>query len=102
MPGPAPTAGHGDDARYRRGCRCTGCRIAHAVESTRWRHERRYGDGAPMGPEVRSRILTSLLTTRSVIVTAKAVGVTHQAIYAACVALPQFGEQVDELTRAEE
>lgn len=101
MPGPTPTAQHGDDARYRRGCRCTDCRIAHAEESARWKFERRFGDGAPMGPQARSRILTSLRQTHSVIATAKALGLTHQSIYGACQAIPEFGEQVDELTRVE-
>ena len=101
MPGPPATAEHGDPARYRRGCRCTDCRIAHAEESARWKFERRFGDGAPMGPAVRSRILTFLCETCSVIDTAKAFGLTHQSIYGACQAIPAFGEQVDELTRVE-
>lgn len=102
MPGPPATALHGDDARYRRGCRCTDCRIAHAEESARWKQERRYGDGAPMGPQVRSQILASLRATRSVVATAKELGLTHQAIYGACQAIPEFGEHVDELTQAED
>jgi hypothetical protein len=100
VPGPPATAQHGDTARYRSGCRCTDCRIAHAEESALWKFERRYGDGAPMGPAVRSRVLTSLRETKSVIATAKALGLTHQAIYGACKAIPEFGDQVDELTRA--
>lgn len=98
MPGPAPTAQHGDDARYRSGCRCTECRIAHAEESKRWKHELKYGDSGPMGPAVRDKILRLLATNRSVIATAKALDLTHQAIYGACQAIPEFGDQVDELT----
>jgi hypothetical protein len=100
MPGPAATAQHGDDARYRAGCRCTDCRIAHTEVSRRWKHEQRYGPGAPLGPEVRAKILQLLKKNRSVIATAKALDLTHQSIYGACKALPDFGEQVDELTRA--
>jgi hypothetical protein len=55
-----------------------------------------------MGPKVRSKILTSLRTTRSVIATAKALGLTHQAIYGACKAIPDFGDRVNELTRAKD
>lgn len=29
----------GTDYAYRLGCRCTGCRSAHAVESNRWKHD---------------------------------------------------------------
>jgi 1,6-anhydro-N-acetylmuramate kinase len=100
MPGPVPSAAHGTDSRYGSGCRCTDCRTAHAEASAAWKFERRFGDGAPMGPKVRSRILTSLRKTRSVIATAKALELTHQSIYGACAAIPEFGEQVDELTRA--
>lgn len=100
MPGLPVTAQHGDPSRYRRGCRCTDCRIGHAEDTARWKHERLYGDGAPMGPKVRAQILASLRTTRSVIATAKTLGLTHQAIYGACKAIPEFGDQVDELTRA--
>lgn len=102
MPGPPSTAQHGNDARYRRGCRCTDCRIAHAEVSAAWKFERRYGDGAPLGPSVRSRILASLRKTKSVPVTAKAMGLTHQAVYAACKAIPEFGDKVDELMRAQD
>lgn len=99
-PGPTASAPHGSDSRYSYGCRCTDCRIAHAEESVRWKHERLYGDGAPMGSKVRAEILRLLATNRSVMATAKALGITHQKIYGACKALPEFGEQVDELTRA--
>jgi transposase-like protein len=99
-PGPPPTAEHGTDSRYRYGCRCTDCRIAHAEESARWKRERTFGPGAPMGPDVRREILRLLKTNRSVIATAKELGITHQKIYGACKALPEFGERVDELTRA--
>jgi len=99
MSGPPATAQHGDPARYRRGCRCTDCRIAHAEESARWKFEKRFGDKGPMGPKVRAEILVSLRTTKSVRDTAAALGLTHQAIYGACQAIPEFGDQVDELTR---
>lgn len=102
MPGPTASAEHGTDTRYGYGCRCADCRIAHADVSREWKFQRRYGDGASMGPAVRSRVLTSLRTTRSVPDTAKALGLTHQAIYAACGAIPEFGDQVDELTRAKD
>jgi hypothetical protein len=102
MPSGRPsTARHGDDSRYRAGCRCTDCRIAHSEESLRWKHEARYGPGAPFGPDVRAEILRLLKRNRSVITTAKALNLTHQSIYGACKALPEFGEQVDELTRVE-
>jgi len=94
------TADHGSDSRYSYGCRCTDCREAHTVESERWKHERRYGSGGPLGPDVRTEILRLLKRNRSVMATAAALGFTHQAIYGACKALPDFAEQVDEATRA--
>lgn len=102
MPGPPATAQHGTDSRYRYGCRCSDCREAHADASARWKFEKRYGDGAPLGPKVRARILTSLRTTRSVPTTAKKLGLTHQAIYGAALAIPEFGDQVAELTAPED
>ncbi len=98
MPGPPPTAEHGDPARYHYGCRCTDCRAAHAEESKEWKHQLRYGRGAPMGPEVRAKIIRLLKQNRSVIATAQALGIPHQRIYGACQALPDFGAQVAELT----
>lgn len=101
-PGRPATAQHGDDARYRAGCRCTDCRIAHNEVSQEWKRERNFGPGGPMGPEVREKVLRVLKKNHSVIATAKELGITHQKIYGACKALPEFGDQVDELTRTTE
>lgn len=98
MPGPPPTAQHGSGSRYRYGCRCAECRAAHTEESAHWRYERDFGTGAPRGPEWRREVLRSLKTTGSVITTAKTLGVTHQAIYGAALAVPEFGEQLEKLT----
>jgi hypothetical protein len=98
MPGPTPTAEHGTTSRYRYGCRCSECRDAHSEASLRLKRDHRYGEDGPMGPKVRKQILRALKRTRSVPRTAEQLGMTHQAIYGACVAVPDFAEQVRLLT----
>jgi len=89
---------HGD-SRYRAGCRCAVCREDHAEVSRAWKWERVYGEGGPMGPKVRRKILTSLKRTGNVVETAREVDVTHQAIYRAAKAVPGFGDVLAELTQ---
>lgn len=91
------TAGHGD-SRYRSGCRCQVCRDDHADASRAWKWERAYGEGAPMGPKVRKRILSSLKRTGNVMETARELELTHQAIYRAAKTVPGFGDLIAELT----
>lgn len=91
------TADHGD-SRYRSGCRCQACRDGHAVASHDWKWERRYGDGAPMGPKTRKQILSSLKRTGNVMATARELGLTHQSIYRAGSAVPGFGDLIAKLT----
>jgi hypothetical protein len=90
-------AGHGD-SRYRAGCRCGICREDHADVSRAWKWEQTYGEGGPMGPKIRGRILASLKRTRNVVETAREVDVTYQAIYRAAKAVPGFGDLIDNLT----
>ncbi len=97
MPGPAPTAEHGSAAKYRSGCRCTPCRGAHAKEHQAKR-DTRFEPGAPMGPEVRGRILELIAGGSTVKAAAAELGLTHQAVYGAAKALPAFGEQINRLT----
>lgn len=94
------TADHGSTSRYRAGCRCPLCRAAHAAEKQQYAVQRNYGVGSPMGPQVRRSVLRSLRAGLTVAQAAAENGVTHQMVYGACKAVPEFGEQVDELTRA--
>lgn len=89
---------HGGATAYRCGCRCAECRRFHAKESQQYKWMLRFGPGAPMGPEVRERILEALRRTGSVMDAAAEIGVKHQAIYGAARAVPGFGILVDELT----
>jgi hypothetical protein len=99
MPAGRPrTAGHGTDSRYGAGCRCGPCRAAHAEASTAYKRDQRYGPGGASGPEVRARILALLEAGRTVAQAACELGITHQQIYGAAQALPDFGARIAELT----
>lgn len=90
---------HGTATGYRYGCRCDACRTYHSQESQERRWMVTFGPGGPMGPQVRGRILLSLERTGNVKATADEVGVTHQAIYGACAAVPGFGTLVRDLIK---
>lgn len=102
MAGWNSTAPHGSPSRYRSGCRCSECRVAHNEDTTAFRDNRKYGPGGPRGPQWRKQVLESLAKTGSVIDTAKELGVSHQAIYGAAVAIAEFGEKVDQLMQAQD
>lgn len=91
---------HGGHTAYRNGCRCDKCRRFHSEQSQEYNWMRRFGPGAPMGPEVRGSILSALRRTGNVVAAAAEVGVEHQAVYGAVKAVPGFGTLVDQLTRA--
>lgn len=96
---PTPEEMHGTAAGYRYyKCRCAKCRQHHADEHRKRRWMLRYGPGAPMGPEVRERILDVLRRSGSVDDAVAEVGVKHQTIYSAARAVPEFGALVRELT----
>jgi hypothetical protein len=95
--GPEPA--HGTLERYtNRGCRCVECRAVNTQYATDRRRELQYGEGAPMGPAVRERILGRLAAGESVVAAAKAEGISRQAVYAAAQVIPEFKAQVDRLT----
>lgn len=96
---PIPEEQHGTTAGYRYyKCRCAKCRQHHADEHRERRWRLRYGPGAPMGPEVRERILDVLRRSGNVDDAVAEVQVKHQAIYSAARAVPEFGALVRELT----
>jgi len=90
---------HGTATGWRYGCRCDDCRQQHSRDSQERRWMAVYGPGGRMGPKVRERILGSLEQTGNVKATADEVGVTHQAIYRACSAVPGFGTLVRKLIK---
>lgn len=101
MPAGRPSsAEHPSATHYRNGCRCVGCRTAHADAKAQRTLETRYGADGPMGPEVRRDVVKRLRSGLTVAQAAAELNVSHQLIYAACKAIPEFSEQVDELTRA--
>jgi hypothetical protein len=53
-----------------------------------------------MSPAVRAEILQLLGEGHSVKAAAVAVGTTHQAVYGAAKALPEFGRAIERLTAA--
>jgi hypothetical protein len=83
---------------YRLGCRCADCRKGKADDTRARRHEALYGDGGPMGPKVRKGLLAALRRGESVVTAATALGISHQQVYAAARAVPEFGAKIDELT----
>jgi len=91
---------HGTAAGYRyHRCRCPDCREYHRAEMAALRHAKLYGDGGPMSPAVRGRILDAVVGGASVLAAAAAVGVSHQRVYAAARALPDFGVDLNAATR---
>lgn len=92
---------HGGPTAYRYGCRCGDCRRFHSEQSQEYKWMGRFGPGAPMGPEIRSSILSALRRTGNVAAAAAEVGVPHQSVYGAVKAVPGFGILVKELTRAQ-
>jgi hypothetical protein len=96
---PIPEEMHGTATGYRYyKCRCAECRRHHAEEHRERRWALRYGPGAPMGPEVRERILDMLRRSGSLDDVVAEVQVKHQTIYSAARAVPEFGALVRELT----
>jgi hypothetical protein len=82
-------------AGYRAGCPCSVCRSSRAEAAAAKRHTERYGPTGPLNATVRRRVLQLVRSGHTVQVAAERVGVSHQAIYGAARALPQFGSQLD-------
>ena len=87
-------AEHGTTSRYRHGCRCWECRQVHTDDTIEWRRGRLYGPDGPVSPTVRARIIAAVRHGATVGQAATGVGLSHQRVYAAVRALPEFGAEL--------